>query len=110
MKVNLTPKTKLGKWSLGLIVAMPVLFFVGTSFRDSLYKSISAGRTILEDIIKRPALALTMLLGMIAGISAFVTGFIAIIREKERAVLVYVATFIGMLLILFLACEVLFPH
>jgi len=57
-----------------------------------------------------PALAFTMLLGMVAGISAFITGLIAMIREKERAVLVYVAAFIGMLFVLFLAGEVLFPH
>ncbi|MFC1711622.1 hypothetical protein ACFLZ1_03500 [Patescibacteria group bacterium] len=110
MKINLIPKTKLGKWSLGLIATMPVLFFIGTSFTNSLYKSVPAGRTILEDIVERPALALTMLLGMVAGISAFIVGIMAIIREKERAVLVYVATSIGMLLILFLIDEVLFPH
>jgi len=110
MKVNLIPKTKLGRWSLGLIMAMPVLFFIGTSFRSSLYKSVFAGRTIFEDVVKRPALALTMLLGMVAGISAFIVGLMAIIREKERAVLVYTATFIGMLFVLFLTCEVLFPH
>lgn len=110
MKVNLIPKTKLGKWSLGLIAAMPVLFFTGASFTNSLYKSVPAGTTILKDIIERPALALTMLSGMIAGVSAFFVGLIAIIREKERALLVYVATSIGMLFILFLIGEVLFPH
>ena len=110
MKVNLIPKTKLGKWSVGLITAMPILFFIGMSFTDSLYESVSAGRTILEDIAQRPALALTMLAGMVAGVSAFIVGLIAIIREKERTVLVYVATSIGMLLILFLIGEVLFPH
>ena len=110
MKINLIPKTKLGKWSFGLIITMPLLFFTGRSFTDSLYKSVPAGRTILEDIVRRPALALTMLMGTIAGISAFVTGLIAIIRQKERSLLVYVATFIGMLFSLFLMAEVLFPH
>jgi len=110
MKVNLTPKTKLGKWSLVLIAAMPILFFFGSSFTDSLYKSIPAGSSIIKDIVGRPALALTMLAGMVAGISAFIVGFIAIIRQKERALLVYVSTSIGMLLILFLIGEVLFPH
>ncbi len=110
MKVNLTPKTKLGKWSLGLIAAMPVLFFFGSSFTNSLYKSVPTGSSIIEDIAKRPALALTMLMGMTTGISAFIAGFTAIIRQKERALLVYVATSIGMLLILFLTGEVLFPH
>ena len=110
MKVNLIPKTKLGKWSLGLITVMPALFFIGTSFTNSLYKSVPAGSTILEDIVERPALALTMLVGMVAGISAFIVGLTAITRQKERALRVYVATSIGMLLILFLISEVLFPH
>jgi hypothetical protein len=110
MKANLIPKTKLGKWPLGLIAAMPVFFFIGTSFTNSLYKSVPAGNTILEDIAERPALALTMLMGMVAGISAFIVGLIAIIREKERALLVYIATSIGMLFVLFFISEVLFPH
>ena len=110
MKFNLIPKTKPGKWSLGLIVAMPVLFFTGASLANSLYRSVPAGSTILEDIAKRPVLASTMLLGMFIGISAFVAGFVAIIKQKERALLVYVATLVGMLLILFLVGEVLFPH
>ena len=110
MKVNLIPKTELGKWSLGLIAAMPILLFIGMSFTNSLYKSVSAGSTILEDIAERPALALTMLVGMAVGISAFFVGLIAIIKQEECAPLVYVATSIGMLLILFLIGEVLFPH
>jgi hypothetical protein len=110
MKINLIPKTKLGKWSFGLIAVMPALFFIGTSFTNSLYKSVLAGSTILKDIAGRPVLALTMLMGMVAGISAFLVGLTAIIRQKERALLVYIATLIGMLLILFLIGEVLFPH
>lgn len=104
------PKTTLGRWSLGLIAAMPVLFFVGASFTNLLYESVPAGNTILEDIAGRPALALTMLAGMLSGISAFITGIVAITRQKERAPLVYAATIIGALLMLFLAGEVFFPH
>jgi hypothetical protein len=103
-------KTTLGKWSIGLIVAMVLLFILGSSFTNSIYKSIPAGRTILADIIARPALALTMLAGMVAGISAFITGLLAIIRQKERALLVYISSSIGALLVLFLVGEILFPH
>jgi Na+/melibiose symporter-like transporter len=110
MKVRFSPKTRLGKWSLGLIVAMPILFFVGASFTNSLYESVPAGNTILEDITKRPALALTMLAGMVSGISAFITGLTAIIKKKERAPLVYISTIVGALLLLFLIGEILFPH
>jgi hypothetical protein len=51
-----------------------------------------------------------MLAGMGAGISAFITGLLAIIRHKERAVLVVISTVIGVLLILFLILEITFPH
>ena len=104
------PKTQLGRWSLGLIVAMPVLFFIGMSFTNLLYESVPAGNSILEDIAGRPALAIMMLAGNVSGISAFITGLTAIIRQKERAPLVFAASVIGALLILFLIGEILFPH
>ena len=107
---RITPKTTLGKWSVGLIVAMPILFAIGSSFTNSLYKSVPAGGTILADIVARPALALAMLTGMVAGISAFIVGLLAIVRQKEKAILVYVSTVIGALLMLFLTGEVVFPH
>ena len=107
---RISPKTILGKCSIGLIVAMPILFIIGTSFTNTLYKSVPAGKTIMADIAGRPALALTMLAGMVAGISAFITGFLAIIRKKENALLVYVSAVIGALLMLFLAGEIIFPH
>ena len=107
---RVTPKTTLGKWSVVLILSMPILFIIGRSLANSLYKSTPAGDTILKDIVARPALALTMLAGMVAGISAFLTGLLAILRQKENALLVYAATVIGALFMLFLTGEVMFPH
>jgi hypothetical protein len=104
------PETKLGRWSLWLIIAMPFLFLIGSSFANSLYGSTSAGETILADLRSRPALALSMLAGMAAGVGAFLTGLLAITRQKEKALLVYLAAGIGALLILFLAAEFAFPH
>jgi hypothetical protein len=62
------------------------------------------------DIAARPALALTMLAGMVAGILAFIVGLLAIVRQKENALLVYVSTVIGALFMLYLAGEMLYPH
>lgn len=104
------PGTPLGKWSVGLIIAMPLLFAIGSSFTNSLYQSVPAGETILADIAARPALALTMLAGMAAGIAALVTGLLAIIRQRERALLVYLSTLLGALFALYLAGELAFPH
>ncbi len=104
------PKTLLGKLSVGFIFAMPVLFFIGGSLTNILYRSVPAGNTILADMQSRPALAYAMLAGMSCGVLAFISGIIAIVRQKERAILVYVSTIIGALLIIFLLGEFLLPH
>lgn len=108
--LSILPKTTSGKWSIGLIVAMPILFFIGTSLANSLYQSIPAGQTLLSDIALRPVLALSALAAMAAGISAFITGLLALTRQKEKSLLVYLSTAIGALLILFLAGELISPH
>lgn len=104
------PDTNLGKWSIGLIIVMPILFFVGASFTNTLYASIPSGDTILQDVTIRPALALTMLAGMAAGILAFITGVITVVAKKERSFYVYISTLIGLLLIVFLFGEFIPPH
>ena len=110
LPVRITPGTTLGKWSVALIVTMPILFVIGSSLTSSLYESTPAGGTISADIAARPVLALTMLSGMVAGILALFLGLLSIIRQKENALLVYVSTVIGALLILFLAGEIVSPH
>ena len=107
---RLMPKTTLGMWTIGLIAVMPILFVVGSSYLSSLYESVPAGRTILGDLAARPYLALTMLAGMFAGIAAFITGILAIVKRKEKALLVYLSTMIGGLQTLFLVSELAFPH
>ena len=104
------PGTKLGKWSVGLVAITPILFVIGSSFSRTLYEGIQAGRTILADISARPLVSLTMLGGMTAGVSGFITGLLAIIQKKENALLVYLSTILGGLLILFLIAEIAFPH
>lgn len=107
---TLLPKTKLGTWSIVLIVLMPAAIFIGSLLADTLYASVHSGDTILKDIVIRPFIALTMLTGMAFGIAAFIIGMISIIRQKERAFLVYLSTVIGALLILFLIAEIFSDH
>ena len=104
------PKTTVGKWSLGLIIVMPLLFVLGTSFANSLYDSVAAGGTVIADISSRPALAITMLAGFAAGIAGFITGLIALFKQKDRAILVYASTIVGFLLVLYVIAEFAFPH
>ena len=42
--------------------------------------------------------------------AAFITGLLALTRKKEKALLVYVSSAVGALLVIFLAGEILFPH
>jgi hypothetical protein len=107
---RITPKTTSGWWSVGLFVAMPILIFTGFSFTNTLYPSVLAGESLLADVIARPALALTMLAGFAAGISAFITGLLAILWQNEKSALVYISTAAGALLIFYLAGEFMFPH
>ncbi|MDN5327926.1 MAG: hypothetical protein PWP03_564 [Candidatus Woesearchaeota archaeon] len=107
MKLNIKPKTRLGKVSIALIVLMPLLFFIGI---HSVVFYNGSGKTILQDIILRPAVSLPMLTGFLFGILAFLFGIIALIKKKDLSVLVFISTFIGFLFILFLLGEVLFPH
>ena len=104
------PDTNIGRWSLWLIVAMPLFFLLGSSLASTLYASVPSGDTILLDLASRSALALSMLVGMAAGVLAFFSGLLAIIRKKERSILVFASTLIGSLMLLFLIGEILFPH
>ncbi len=96
------PKTKLGKLSVWLAIALFVLIAVVPTLDSTYYQGVEAGDTIFEDLTIRPFLAISALLGMLSGILAFITGLIALIKYKERAVLVYLATGLGALLILFM--------
>ena len=107
---RLMPDSNLGRWAIGLIAVMPVLFWIGFSLTDTVYGSVPAGRSIPADIAARPFLALTMLSGMAAGVSAMIIGLISILREKDRGLLVFLATLIGALLTLYLIAEFAYPH
>lgn len=99
------PTSSLGKWSLGLILVMPVLLFLGMTFTTLLYEGVAAGGTIAADIVQRPVLALTMLAGFAAGVAAFIIGLVAIIRQKDYAVFTIAATVVGGLFTLYLIAE-----
>ncbi len=109
MRLSFIPKTTLGRWSVGLIVAMPIFFYIGMSF-VSFYESISSGKTIPQDIVARPGIALPMLVGFISGIAAFFPGIIGIIKKKDHSVLILLSTAIGFLVLLWCLVEILFPH
>lgn len=103
------PEIFLGKWSVALIVAMPIFFYIGMAFVD-FYEFVPAGKTISHDIMVRPGIALSMLAGFVCGIAAFFTGIIGIIKKKDYSILIFLSTAIGFLVLSWCLAEVLFPH
>ena len=87
MQVTILPKTPLGKWSTGLVVAA-ILFFALGGFLFPFEPS---------DPRFNPILALAVII-VVLGISgaAVVTGLISMIKSKERSVFAFLSTAIGL--------------
>ena len=97
MKLSLKPETSLGKWSVGLqtffvivIVASIILVKVlGILSFDDHWWDVTVNV-------------------FVASIIAFITGLIAVIRNKDRSILVYLSIFLGLSAILFVLLHSLF--
>ena len=98
------PKTKLGKWSVGLVVAFFLLLATGIFIVSR--QGPRADQTFLDN----PVLSIPMLSSGVAGIPAFFCGIISIVRYKERSISVIAATIIGFIVLDFVLGEFLFPH
>lgn len=103
------PKTLIGKWSVWLAAAMLLLIFLSPILTSTWYKGVVGGNTVFEDIALRPGLAIPMLVGVLSGLTALVTGLVALIKYQERAALVYVSTALGALLLLFMIGDAFSP-
>ena len=97
------PKTKLGKWSVRLIAT----FFVLLGIFFLLVKSGQRGGMGFFDNLW---LAIPGLGEAFTGIAAFFTGIVALVKDKERSLLVFVSTAIGAFVLWFVSMEILFPH
>ncbi len=103
MRVSILPKTPLGKWSTGLIIAFFLFFAV---FLILIALGQRGGDTYFSNL----ALTIPSLLAGVSGVFAFLTGFIGVIRSRERSILVFLAMLIGLFVLLFCLVEVIFPH
>lgn len=92
------PKTKLGKWSVGLNVFFLIAIAASLVFVEIL-KVLSFDDHWWD---------LTVAVSFPASIIALVTGIIAVRKYEERSVLVYLSILIGICLILFLIFHSLF--
>ncbi|OGY27314.1 MAG: hypothetical protein A2Z42_03635 [Candidatus Woykebacteria bacterium RBG_19FT_COMBO_43_10] len=102
--MSLLPKTTLGKWSVGLIIAFFLLLATGIAV-VSVFKQ-EGGETFFDNLW----ISIPMLGAGAAAIAAFIVGIIAIIKNKERSILVIIAALIGLLVSWFVVGEIVAPH
>lgn len=96
--MKLKPQTKLGKWSVGLNAFF--LIIIATSIISVNVLGILSYDDHWWDV--------TVPTIFFASTVAFILGIIAIIKNKERSVFVYISVTIGLLAILFIPLHSLF--
>jgi cytochrome bd-type quinol oxidase subunit 2 len=104
MKGTYFPATSLGRWSVALVIAMFVLFVV--AFGVVIFGHQTGGETFTDNLY----ISIPMSGAVFAGIASFITGLIAILKQKERSVTALISTGIGLCLLIFILGEFLFPH
>lgn len=103
MKITFIPKTPLGKWSIKLIMGFLLflsIFFLLVHFGER-------GGSVFFSNLK---LTVPILLAAISGIFAFFTGIACFFKEKEFAILTFLATLMGFIVLYWTMAEILFPH
>lgn len=93
MKIIILSKTKTGKWASLLTLLFIILMAI----------KVSALASIIRLPLPTPAIALF-------GIIGFILGAISIFKNKDRSLLVLLSLAIGLLIILWVAAEIAFPH
>ena len=105
MRISILPKTLLGRWSVGLAIAFFLLFVLFQTFAPFVPRN-----PVPNPGPPSPVILMVVVADYISGISAFVTGLISIIKSRERSILVFLVVVVGVLALLFLLGEVIFPH
>ena len=88
MRLTVLPKTTLGKWALGLSIAFIILIW---------WK--------IQGSMPIPVFAIAAI-----GLAGFTVVIIAIFRNKDKAILNLLPLLVGLVILLWIAAELLFPH
>ena len=103
MRVHFKPTTSLGKRSAWLIFTFAVSM-------ASFGILVASGQRGGDTFFSNPILTIPILIAATAGISAFITGLISIVRRKERSISVYLAVVFGLMTLVFVLGEIISPH
>ncbi len=103
--MQILPKTSLGKWSIGLTIAFFLLFVLHQTFAATVRRN-----PLPNPDSPSPVILMVVVTDYVSGIISFLTGLISIIRNKERAFLVFLVVIAGFLALLFLIGEFLWAR
>ncbi len=95
------PATRLGWWAVGLAAA-PLLLPVLTFVVNLLVNELTGGL--------QTAVGVSGLLMVVCGIAGGVTALIAVLRRRERSILLWFAMLIGLFFLFLIAGEFIVPH
>lgn len=84
MKITFLPKTRSGKWSVALFVSFFILAILGTAI-----SALQKNTIEYPNPINSPLLGTLIYLTFSASIIASIAGLIAIRKNNERSILVY---------------------
>jgi len=88
MRLTILPKSTLGKWAAGLAIAFIVLITVK-----------------IQASLPLPTFFIAAL-----GLAGFITGIVAVFKNRDRAILIFLSFIVGLIIMLWTAAEFMFPH
>ena len=101
--MKLKPTSTLGKLSILSIIFF--FIFLGLFF-ELVYLGERGGQTFFSNL----KLTIPFLLSAISGICSFIIGLTSIIKKKEKSILVFLSTLIGLFVLIYITLEFSFPH
>ena len=97
--MTILPKSKLGKWSFGLMI--PFVAGLGVFFLMA---------NVFHKTGVNPWLITPMLIAVLGAAASFITGMISFFASRERALLVFVSVVIGLAVTAFAVMMLSFPE
>ena len=93
MKIQIWPKTTIGKWAAILTLLFILFMFI----------KLSALSTFIRLPLPTPFIS-------VIGFAGFVMGVISILKDKDRALLMLLSIPVGLLIIFWTVAEIVFSH
>ncbi len=104
------PKTNYGKWTVGLVFIMFILFVITSILANHINRTEFNVDTINANFINIEILNRLYTGIFVAGIAALINGLISIFDKKDRGFLVWISTIFGAACTLYFIIERLFFH